>query len=68
MARNHGSAALAAGAVSGIGFWGGGAGHRHAFFPFWWDRLAGQLAIAVAILCMLIGYVLTNNNQAGSSE
>lgn len=59
-------AALAAGAVSGIGFWGEVWVYSHAFFPFWWDQPAGHLALTVAILCVLIGYVLTNKNQAGS--
>lgn len=53
-----GGAICGAGTVSGIGFWGLGY-NRMVMFPFWWFHPAGLLALAVAILCALIGYFWT---------
>lgn len=53
-----GGAIIGAGTVSGIGFWRLGF-TTMAMFPFWWGHPAGQVALAVAILSVLIGYAWT---------
>lgn len=54
-----GGAIIGAGTVSGIGFWRGLGSHSVSMFPFWWVHPAGYFALAVAILCVLIGYFWT---------
>lgn len=51
-----GGAIIGAGTVSGIGFWRGLGNYSFSMFPFWWGHPAGLFALAVAILCVLIGY------------
>jgi hypothetical protein len=52
-------AIVGAGTVSGIGFWRRLSNYGMSMFPFWWGHPAGHFALAVAILCVLIGYAWT---------
>lgn len=54
-----GGAIVGTGTVDGIGFGWRFGDNGMSWAPFWWSHPAAHLSLAVAILCVLIGYVWT---------